>query len=487
MITVKLLSFLLLVAFLVFGPGTAFDNFDPFRNLAHATPPTSQNIDVIGKFCPCPRSKGSKVSPEDACSKKPWCSSLTSSMSASISNNVSESCLASLSSFQSAIETASCVVGDSNTRSHGLTLKAGQFAGIFVAVFIVSSVSSIFATIFILRYRKQRTNITDKTPHSQAEARTPQPMFNKIRGDIFSSSYPSATGGQRDAPADFTPRWPPQNHEANPSANRTPFTPSSGNSLSSDQVHPVSPLSDQPSDESMQDKSPSLELGLYGNRTQIASRSRTTNTPPIKLSLSRGTTQDGSHQIKVVHMGVQESIPHPLLSNAPMTEILPSDDKLVALQEGPDMRDSIDHMGEGTVISSPIPNISTLVPPIVPLRFSSLNAYRGFLIQRSMSSHGNDETFLLSTDEESADSNHEILQDRTRLQSSSYSSVISQDLTQFDPRGMGQQPMSRLSMSSAQLSLGYSASSTSPLPQYRQQEEYPEFSPLRPAPMSPSQ
>ncbi|KAJ8126594.1 hypothetical protein O1611_g7044 [Lasiodiplodia mahajangana] len=369
-----------------------------------------------------------------------------------------------------AAETSSCVVGNLNGISHGLNLNAGQLAGILVAVFFISSISSILATILILRYRRKRAAIAAKTLPLRVEApiRTPRPVFEKLRGNIFPSAIGRASwGSRRNLPKD-SPRLPSQNHKAKASADRPSFTLPINTHLTRDQVCPVSPLSYHPPDNSMQESSPSLELGLYGNRTQMASRSESSGTPPIKLSLSRDETHNGPRRIQVVRMGAEGNTPHRLLSS--------------------NMQDSSNGMGEGTTSSAPMTTMSAFLPPIVPLRFSSLNAYKGLPIQRPSGSRGNDGTFLLSTDDESADRNPRFLQDQTGLQSPSHSSEISQDLTQFDPGGPGQQPTSRFSTSSARPSLGYSASSASPIPQYhQQQEEHPEISPLRPAPSSPLQ
>ncbi|KAI1132206.1 hypothetical protein F5Y10DRAFT_7278 [Nemania abortiva] len=547
MIIAKTLSLPLMVALLMFDSGIALRNFDGFRSLKPKTHAISRAIDTnekaekvgdgqfIGKHAHLTNDASPSVTPAlglviprglldglnpefkppgDICGLAnfiPCSSSISSSVSASVSNSVSNSAASVLSSITSgfsssllaarqsgfdegqskaseiaqssyragisstaevspcATETASCAAGNSHGTSHSLNLNAGQLAGIVVAVFIISSVSSILAMMFILWYRRQRAAITDKPLPSQIEAQTrpPRPVLGKLRSNIFPSAYgPAAIRSHQDRTRDTAPRLPSQNHEANPSVNRNSLTLPIGTNLTSHQVYPVSPLSDQLSNNSAQDSSPSLGLGLYGNRTQIASRSTTSGTPPIKLSLSRDETQDGPRRIQVVRMGVQEITPRRLFSS--------------------DIRDSTNERGEGTAGSAPISTMSTFLPPIVPLRFSSLNAYKGLPIQRPPGSHGNDGTFLHSTDDESPDHGPRFLQDQTGLQSPSHSSVISQDLTQFDPRGSGQEPVSRFSTSSAQLSLGYSASSTSPIPQFRhQQEEHPEISPLRPAPSSP--
>ncbi|KAI0112043.1 hypothetical protein GGR51DRAFT_53767 [Nemania sp. FL0031] len=369
-----------------------------------------------------------------------------------------------------ATETSSCGAGDSNRVSHGLNLNAGQLAGIIVAVFFISSLSSILATMFILWYRRKRAASTDKTFPSRVEAhtRTPRPVFEKLRNNIFPSALSrTASGGHRNLPKGPLPQLPPQTHKAKLSADRASFALPIGTNITRDRNHPISPLSYHPPDHFVRQSSPSLELGLYGDRTQIASRSEASGTPPIKLSLSRDATQNGPRRIQVVRMGVEGNAPH-----GP----LPSD-----------MRGSSDIVREGTSSSAPMTTMSAFLPPIVPLRFSSLNAYKGLPIQRPSGSGGNDGTFLLSTDDESPNRHPKFLQDQTGLQSPSHSSEISQDLTQFDPRGPSQQPTSRLSMSSTRLSLGYSASSASPIPQYHQHQEHPEISPLRPAPSSPLQ
>lgn len=272
-----------------------------------------------------------------------------------------------------------------------------------------------------------------------------------------------------------------------PSANRIPFASPISPSSNSDQIFPVSPLSDQPPDSSGRDSSPSLRLGLYGNRTQMSSESEASDVTPIGLSPTRPSIQNRSQQIPIMRVGGQETNPDRLVSNMWATQTFLSNERSINstdLHERPDMRDATDRMEAGMAAIAPIMDRRSLSQPIIPLRFSSLNAQKGHPIRNSISFNGNDGTFFLSTDEESADRDPEFSQDQSGLRSPSHSSIVSQDLTQFDPGGPVLQPTSRFSMSPAPpSSLGYSASSSSPVPQ----PEYPEINPLRPAPPSPPQ
>ncbi|KAI8947393.1 hypothetical protein F4801DRAFT_511902 [Xylaria longipes] len=417
-------------------------------------------------------------------------------------NSAKASASSVVESIFSAVRSTPSVVGDSNRSSHGLSLDAGQLAGIVVGVFFVSSVLSVLTTLFFLWYRRRKTANTHSR-HLPVEEKQKMlwPTLGKLCGKFFtSSSTASRTDDRRDSSKIFTPRLkhgrPSQSHHGIPSANRIPFASPISPSSNSDRIFPVSPLSDQLPEGFGKDSSPSLGLGLYGNRIQISSGFEDSDVPPIGLfSPIRNPTQPESPQIPVIRMGGRETNPG-RLSNAWATQTFPSNERSIAFtnsQEESGMGDAINRMEGGMTTFTPIVDKSTLSPPIIPLCFSSLNAQRGPPIQRSVDLHGNDETFLLSTDEESADRDPEFSQDHSGLRSPSpsHSSIISQDITQFDPSGPGPQPASRFSMSSALVSsLGYSASSPSPAPQYHQQQqeqEQPEISPLRPAPPSPSQ
>ncbi|KAI0448541.1 hypothetical protein F5B21DRAFT_521665 [Xylaria acuta] len=421
----------------------------------------------------------------------------------SSASSVVDSIFSAVHCTSSAVGTIPSVVGNWNGASHGLIIDAGQLAGIVVGVFFVSSVLSVLATLFFLWYRRRKTGIAHNTRHFPVEEKNKilRRTLGKLRGNFFSSSSAaSRTAGRHDLCKIFTPELkhgkPSQSQQGISSVNRIPFASPISPGLNSDRIFPVSPLSNQPPDSSGRDSSPSLGLGLYGSRTQISSGSEASGVPPIGFTLIRNPTQPETLQIPVIRMGGQETNPGRLLSNMWTTQTFQSNESPVDftdLHEEPNIRDAANRMEEGMVTLTPIADRGALSPPIIPLRFSSLNAQKGPSIQRSVDSHGNGETFLLSTDEESADRDPEFSQDRSGLRSPSpspsHSSIISQDLTQFDPGGLRPQPTSRFSMSSAPpSSLGYSASSSSPAPHYhQQQQEHPEINPLRPAPPSPSQ
>ncbi|KAI0194806.1 hypothetical protein EV127DRAFT_200561 [Xylaria flabelliformis] len=407
-----------------------------------------------------------------------------------------ESVLSVVRSTPSAGETVPSVADGLNRTSHGLSINARQLAGIVVGVFFVSSILSVLTTLLFLWYRRRRTAIAQNRRRFPAEEKKKMlwPTLGKLRGNLFYPSSPaSGTAGRRGLSKILTPRLKrgrrSQSQHIMPFANPIPFTSPLSPGLNSDQMFPVSPMSDQPPGSSGRDSSPSLGIGLYGNRTQTSSKSETSDVPPIGFLAIRNLTQPKTPNIRI---GGQETDPR-LLSNVQASHVFPLNERSAVFtdyREGPDMRDATNRMERGMVTLTPIVRRSALSPPIIPLRFSSLNAQRGPPpMQSSAGLHDNDGTFLLSTDEESGDRDPEFSQNQSGLQSPSpsHSSIISQDLTQFDPGGPGPQPISRFSVSSAPLSLGYSASSSSPTPQDHQQHERSVISPLRPAPPSPSQ
>ncbi|GAP83781.1 hypothetical protein SAMD00023353_0501860 [Rosellinia necatrix] len=327
-------------------------------------------------------------------------------------------------------DSASPIPGGLDPVPRGLNLSSGQLAGIIVAVFLISSILSVLATLFILRYRRQRGVITHETSYppvgSKRKMLWPTPI-GKFRGITTTGNHNTAPG--------FAPGAPSQIHQVAPSMARDPLATAINTGPTTNNIYPVSPLSSQLRAASGRDSLPSLDLGLYEIGAQMTSGSEHNDTPPVQSPLTRNP-------------------PH--------------------------------------ITWMPKANISALSPPIVPLRFSSLNAHKDAPTQGLVGFHSDDQTFLLSTDDESAGRDARYSQDQSGLHlSSSRSSVISQDLAQFEPGGSGQQLVSRFSMSTAPLSsLEYSISSLSPVPQYhhqQQQEGYPEIAPLRPAPPSPSQ
>ncbi|KAI0552798.1 hypothetical protein F4679DRAFT_51111 [Xylaria curta] len=410
-------------------------------------------------------------------------------------SSVVESVFSVVRSTPSAGETVPSVADVSNRASHGLNINARQLAGIIIGVFFVSSILSVLITLLFLWYRRRKTAIAQNLRRFPAEEKKKivWPTLGKLRGNLFYPSSPtSGTAGRRDLSKILTTRLKhgrrSQSQQGIPSAYPIPFTSPLSPGLNSDQMFPVSPLSDRPPDSAERDSSPSLGIGLYGNRTQTSSKSEVSDMPPIGFSSIRNPTQPETPQEPIIRMGGQETDPR--LLSIQVAQAFPLNERRIAFtdfREGPDMRDAANRMERGMATVTPIVRSrSTLSPPIIPLRFSSLNAQKGPPpMQSSAGLHDNDGTFLLSTDEESGDRDPEFSHNQSGLQSPSpsHSSRISQDLTQFDPGGPGPQPISRFSVSSAPLSLGYSASSSSPTPQH----ERSVISPLRPAPPSPSQ
>ncbi|KAI0429763.1 hypothetical protein F5Y09DRAFT_248175 [Xylaria sp. FL1042] len=395
-------------------------------------------------------------------------------------SSTARSTSSTVESISCAAEGTSLVADGLNRVSHSVNLNAGQFAGIVVGVFLVSSFLSILATLYIIRYRRRRAIVVQRTFDSPAETKRQihWPTFDKLHGNTIHSKYPAKAMSRH--PSKFLARMPPPNHQ-NPPTSQSPFVSPISPSSTSHQIYSMSPLSDKQHDDPHQDRSPSLELGIFTDNTQEGSKSETRDVPPIRFRLARNTTQSGAQQTRVVRVGGQEMAPGHILSNGRTTKTyLPHDTTPggAALREEPGMQDSADRMERRAVNFAPIANINTLSPPIIPLRFSSLNAYHSSQPQSSVSFHDDGGTFLLTTDDESVEHIPGPSQNQPELRSSR-SSIISRDLTQFNPSGPNQQPISRFSISSAPASLDYSASSSSPVQQ--------EISPLRPAPPSPSQ
>ncbi|KAI0974883.1 hypothetical protein F4678DRAFT_354136 [Xylaria arbuscula] len=415
-------------------------------------------------------------------------SSVVESVLSTVGNNPSaimrtssaaRSTSSTMESISYAAESTALVAASSNQVSDELSLNAGQLAGIVVGVFLASSFSSILAVLYIIRYRRRRSMTTHNTndPPAERKRQLRWPTFGHLRGDAISPTHSAnATTSHRQISDEILPRIPPPAHQKSPVS---PVLFSSPVSLGSksDQNFPVSPLSDEQHHNFGRDRSTSLEHGLFRNSMKGGSGFEMRDAPPIKFTLARHATQSGAQQIQVIR--VDSQTPRGRASNTRATQTFLSHDRepgSISSREAAEIQGSAKSMGKRAV--APMPSINALSPPIIPLRFSSLNAYRSTQPQDSSSFHGNDGTFLLTTDDESMEPIPRRSQDRPSSESS-HSSMIFHDLTQFDPGGQGQQPTSRFSMSSAQVSLDYSASSTSPVP--------PELSPLRPAPLSPSQ
>lgn len=373
-----------------------------------------------------------------------------------------------------------------------LSLGVGQFVGIIVAVFITASILSIVATLCLLRYRRKRavdTNGTLRLPIKEKQ-RDIWSILTSGRRDI------AATDGH-DAPGELSQRveqgTSPRFHLTDPSANEAPLNPPVSPGPANDGLYPVSPMSDQTSVISRRASSATLGMGLYGNRTYIPSISETGDVPPIKLSIARAPANGGPQQLQVIRTGGSGTIPRRVLSQMRAARISRSESG-ITWRPDPDVRGFTNGIERRAPGPMRIASMSALSPPIVPLRFSSLNAHRDTSAQSSVGLRSEDQTFLLSTDDESAGHNAGSTQDQTgprRTSHSSHSSVISYDPTQFDPGGPSQQPISRFSMSSGLVStFEYRTSSSSPFAPYQQEQEWqdcPEILALRPAPLSPSQ
>ncbi|KAI1271532.1 hypothetical protein F5Y07DRAFT_342470 [Xylaria sp. FL0933] len=384
-----------------------------------------------------------------------------------------------IESISYAAESTSLVGGGSNRVTQGVNFDAGQFAGIVVGVFLVSSLSSILAMLYIIRYRRRRANAMKSTLDSPVEAKRQihWPVVDYLRGHTLRAKYPTTAISRQ--PSEFFAGMPHPNVQI-PPISQSPFISPISPGSTSQQIHSISPLSDIQHGDPGRDRSPSLELGIFRDNAQEGSEYEKRDVPPIRFTLARNATRSGAQQMQVVRVGGQEMASRHMLSNRQTTKQHLSHDRAsdgATPRRAPSMQHSIHGRGRSAVNLAPIANINTMSPPVIPLRFSSLNAYRSPQPQSAVSFHGDDGTFLLTTDEESIE--HVPGPSNSRPEPrSSHSSIISRDLTQFNPSGPDQQPISRFSISSAPVSPDYSASSTSPV--------QPEISPLRPAPPSPS-
>ncbi|KAI1347788.1 hypothetical protein F5Y01DRAFT_233887 [Xylaria sp. FL0043] len=415
-------------------------------------------------------------------------SSVAESFSSTVGSNSSSVVRASsterntsstVESIPYAAESTSLVGGGSNPVSHGVNFDAGQFAGIVVGVFLVSSLSSILAMFYIIRYRRRRANAMKSTLDSPVEAKRQirWPVVDYLRGHTIRSKYPTTAISRQ--PSELFAGMPHPNVQIAP-VSQSPFVSPISPGSTSQQIHSISPLSDERHDDPGRDRSPSLELGIFRDNAQEGSQSKKRDVPPIRFTLARNATRSGAQQMQVVRVDGQEMTSPQISSNRQTGKQYLSHDRAsdsATPRRAPSMQYSIHGRGRSAVNLAPIANISTMSPPVIPLRFSSLNAYRSSQPQSAVSFHGDDGTFLLTTDDESMENIPGPSQNQLEPRSS-HSSIISRDLTQFNPSGPDQQPISRFSISSAPVSPDYSASSTSPV--------QPEISPLSPAPPSPS-
>ena len=311
----------------------------------------------------------------------------------------------------------------------------------------------------MLRYRRQGAGIPSSLdPSGEAKRQWPWQSFGKSGGDANLTRRPTNTRfGRHQSGNRFLSKLRPEishlTHLKSP-VNENLFPSPLGPGSISDQIFPVSPLSEEQIDASVREHSPSLRLAIFGHNSQRNSGSEILDAAPIKYTLSRNTTQSGTRQMQLVRVGSQGTDPR-YPPNIRTRNTFPSSSRTRSLSS----------------------------PPIIPLRFSSLNAYTAPPLKDPGNYHGGDGTFLFLTDDESTEPAPGPSRDEARSESSQ-SSIIGQDLTQFDPGGgVGQQPVSRFSVSSVPGSLDYSVSSDSPM----EQPDQPEVSPLRPAPPSPSQ
>ncbi|KAI8630952.1 hypothetical protein F5Y19DRAFT_474072 [Xylariaceae sp. FL1651] len=420
------------------------------------------------------------------------------SIQASASSAVEAAKSSASESAQSAINaarsSASAAVGDTSHTSQILDLNAGQLAGIIVAIILASSLLSALATSFILRYRRQRAAVALNTLESPVGSirKVSRPTFRNFRNKLASTDCVAPmTAGHRKISQGFPTgskqkiQSPTENPLATTSTNRPSFASPDSPHSTSDQIYPVSPLSDVRPDSSGLAISPEFGLGFNTDQTQTFSQYVTSEVPPIKFSLARKHDGVGSQRLQVVRVG------------SPGAGTL-SDGGLGKAQLSSNISDAVIVPGiqlnarkttndfEGTpVVLTPSANLSASSPPIVPLRFSSLNAYKSPLTQNPVNLHPDDEVSFPYMSDMATGRGHPISYNHI----SSQPDVISQNLTRFQPGAQDQLPVSRFSVSPIPPSSSeHSALSSSPTPQnYLPLQEQPQISPLRPAPPNPSQ
>ncbi|KAI1173055.1 hypothetical protein F4777DRAFT_479088 [Nemania sp. FL0916] len=333
------------------------------------------------------------------------------------------------------------VTGNSSQISHSSSLRMGQLAGIVVAVFLISSILSSLATVFFLRRRRQ-TKSAMSTHKSWLTSNIP-------RGQTFPSA--DVTNTQQNASGDRGPALPSQTRQTMPSGNRISSI-SSG--AISEHIYPVSPLSDQTSYNTVQGN---LGPMLYENGTQHASRSGTSNISPVRFSIARRPTQIRPQQLQAVREWTQENHAQQPQAGVQIAESFPPAYEFTASNRGPGIGGYNNGAEVRSVATERTDNLDTLAPSSVPLHFGNLGAYNSFPTQKSMDFREDDRTFLLPTNDQLVDRNPSPSPTESRPQSPSHSTIISQDLTQFDPGGHGQQPSTFMDpMPFVPLSLDYS-------------------------------
>lgn len=378
----------------------------------------------------------------------------------------------------------------------GLNLDVRQLAGIIIGVFLSSSLLSILATLLLLRYRRQRTSTAKNTFNSSLKSTwpRPQPTLTNFWANILPFKHTGiGRAGHRQIPEQLSPAFtpgvvsPPSKHRrAMSSVDVPPFVSLISPGSPSDQPYPVSPPPDQPVHDpgerghqrhgSQINKGTSVGFQQKGAPTKLPHQK-----DPVQHISQQAQKRDDENTIHQPQLGVRMS---PNLSTGERSS----------------------NRIKGKAPLSPIAITNHSFPPIVPLRFSSLNAYSGTqapnpIIGSPLHGEGYEvSSSLFPAGPESATRSHPFsprdllfpslpLEPRPR----GFQSPAAATPNNTDQRTQLQQPTSRFSMSPtphSSVEYSLSISSSPPASHYglQHQQEQPEMIiPLRPAPSSPSQ
>jgi hypothetical protein len=376
-----------------------------------------------------------------------------------------------------------------------------RLASIVIAVFFASSILSILATVFILQYRRHLASISHKMLDSAigSKRQMPRPMSGNMRGNLPSSKYPAnVAAGRSELTKEFTPKLqqgmalPTKNHLGISSTDWPAFVSPVSPASIDNQVCAVSPPSDRPIDNSGRDDLLRAGPGLYGSETYTSSKFQTTNVPPNEIPLEGYPALHKLQRAHIAGMGTREPTLHNLLFHERIGNAFTSNDipePRTGADEELSTREVTNRREGGTAALTPAAKTNAFSAPVIPLRFSSLNAYKSPPSQNSIGSHWDNEAFIAAMDDGTAASGHPFFWNQPRYQSPPQPTYVSRDLTDPNPGIADEQPVSRFSVSTAPLSsIESSSSSPPPVPRHRpQQLEHLEISGLRPAPSSPSQ
>ncbi|KAI0203063.1 hypothetical protein F4808DRAFT_51266 [Astrocystis sublimbata] len=410
-----------------------------------------------------------------------------------------ESMFAVVQKTSSAVEANGSATNHQMQMPQGLMINGGQLAGVIIGVFLMSSIFSVLTTLFLLWYRGRKTANKHNSHHWPGEKKSEQrwPRWEKLRNTICPLQMArERTRARRDllriSSNALEEGRPSQSPSGLPFSNRsrnltTPVTPHSN---LAHRECPAPRLADLPPQSHGADV-----LGLGGHRPRDSPRHyETREAPTTGYPRAREASRPEVPQIEI-------TLPSPFV-----TATFPTLKRSVAfadLHDDPEPRRAPRRRTRRMSAFEPMTaRRSTVTPPTIPTRFSSLNShpFQPFIQHRTqdpipppvqpnpvLDPSANHGTFYIAADEESAEYDPGFSQNHSNLQSPtpSHSSTVQLDAIHPTTGSAEQQLPSRFSMSSGPLSsLGHTGSSSSTGSQYIVQQplEEPEIYPLRPPP-----